>query len=347
MLRVDLDHLQSGMKLALPVRCRHSYKVLLNAGVVINQQQIDKLKRLSSADVYVFCPDFANYPGQEMYQSAVAIMYDVFQSISAGKMVDVRKVGTVIDSIVEQLHAKDKMLVQLAKINDADSYSVSHCVNVCIYSLFIGTKIGLKPHELKTLGLGALLHDIGKLRIPDKILSKVGKLTDQEFSIIKNHSRIGYRSLNSSETMEDVRVIVRDHHEKCDGSGYPNGITADKITFLTKIVTVADIYDAVTADRAYRAKMLPHEGMEILMANYSAGKIDGRVVETFTREVICYPVGCVVRLSTGELGRVVDTSGISWRPKVAVVKGKTVSFIDLAVQTTIFIEEIVNYRWVV
>ncbi len=339
MRRVPLDCLEPGMKLALPIRCRHSYKVLLNAGIEITEKQIEIIKRLSPGIVYVFTPDFAGHPGQEIYNEAVTTMDNIFQNVFAGESVEMPEVKKVVNGIVEQVNSRDQILVQLARLNDADSYSVTHCVNVCIYSVFIGNLLSLSPRNLNTLGLGALLHDIGKLHVPEKLLHKAEKLTEDEFSIIKKHPLTGYNHLDDGESEEDVRVIVRDHHEKCDGSGYPYGITGEKITFLTKIVTVADIYDAVSSDRAYRPKMLPHEGMEILIANCSAGKIDRKVVDAFTRKVDAYPPGCLVRLNTGELARVAEGSSVSWRPKVAVQGNTSCHVIDLAKNPTIFITE--------
>lgn len=340
MRRVDLDCLKPGMKLALPVRCCYSYQVLLNAGVVITQKQIDKIKRMSPGSVYIFTPDFENHPGQQLYHEAVSTMDQTFQGIFAGEKIDMPEVKKVVNVIVGQLEKKNQILIQLARLNDADSYSVSHCVNVCIYSLFMGKLLGLSSEELNILGLGALLHDIGKIRVPENLLRKSGKLTQNEIMIIKDHPLTGYHSLDSGDTEETVREIVRDHHEKCDGSGYPFGITGEEISFLTKIVTVADIYDAVSSDRAYRPRMLPHEGIEILIANCSAGKLEKKVVDAFTREVVVYPPGCLVRLNTGEEAVVVDGSTVTWRPKVAIKGGQVV---DLASQPTVFITEIIKY----
>ncbi|HHX95411.1 MAG TPA: HD-GYP domain-containing protein [Clostridia bacterium] len=342
MLRVELDQLQAGMKLALPVRCRHSYKILLNAGTVINEEHVQRLKELNPADVYIFSPHFMDDPAQELYREAVSSMDDIFQEVISGNKVDVSRVKQVVNGIVEQLKINDQILVQLARLNDADSYSVSHCVNVCIYSLFIGSNLNLRNEQMQLLGLGALLHDIGKLYMPESLLRKGGKLSDREFSIIKDHPLIGYRSLEGTDTPEEVGDIVRDHHEKCDGSGYPYGIGGEKISFLTKIVSVADIYDAVTSDRAYRPRMLPHEGMEILLANCSAGKIDPQVVKLFTRKVVTYPPGCTVRLNTGEIAKVVESKALSWRPKVVVKKGNRVKFVDLAANPTVFISQIID-----
>jgi len=343
--RVDLDGLEPGMKLALPVRCRYSYQVLLNAGVVINEQHIKKIRRLKPSCVYIFSPDFANHPGQHLYHEAVSTMDNVFQNVFAGEKIDIPEVKQVVGGIMGQLEEKNQILIQLARLNDADSYSVSHCVNVCIYSLFIGKLLNLSREDLGTLGLGAILHDIGKLHVPEALLRKPAKLSDNEFSIIKDHPLTGYKSLDDQDAGDEVRKIVRDHHEKCDGSGYPNGLHGDEISFLTKIVTVADIYDAVTSDRSYRTKMLPHEGMEILIANCSAGKIEKKIVDVFTREVIIYPKGCLVRLNTGELAEVTDGSTVTWRPKVQIKEGRKTRVVNLALEPTVFISEILRYNY--
>ena len=343
MKKILFEDLKPGMKLALPIRCGLSYQILLNAGTVINEKHVKRLRTLKAIEIFVHTPEFADYPAKELYNEAVANMDEIFSEFLLEKEIDVPRVKKAVDGVIDHLTAEQHILLQLTRLNNADSYSVSHCVNVAIYSLFLGLKMGLSEQELRNLGLGAILHDIGKLGVPEEILKKPQSLTDEEYSIIKNHPLEGYNALKKNDLSADARMVVRDHHERCDGSGYPFGKEEKDIHKLARIVSIADIYDAVTADRVYRPKMLPHEGLEILLANCAGNKLDQKMVKVFMREICVYPVGSVVRLSTGEIGRVIDfPRDAPYRPTVAVERGDEVFLVNLMKEPTVFIAEIIS-----
>ncbi|NLK01282.1 MAG: HD-GYP domain-containing protein [Clostridia bacterium] len=343
MRNVAVEGLKPGMRLALPIRCQVSYKILLNAGVVIKDSHIQRLREINPGGIYIETPEFSKHPAKELYNNAVTTMDKIFESFAEKTPVDMRLVRGTVRNVASYLNKESHVLMQLARLNNADSYSVSHCVNVCIYSLYMGSKLDLGKGDLNILGTGAVLHDIGKLGIPLNILRKPGGLTPDEYIMIKRHPLVGYDLLSQANVKEEVKDIVLQHHEYCDGSGYPLGLAGDEINYLAKIVAVSDVYDAVTTDRAYRPKMLPHEGMEILVANSSANKLDSRLVSTFLHGICMYPLGSTVRLNTGEVGKVINfLRNYPSRPFVAVKQNKSTKVVSLMEEPTIFISEIID-----
>lgn len=343
MRRITIDELKPGMRLALPIRCHLSYNTLLSAGTVISKKHILHLREIDPGGIYIETPEFDKHPGKKLYYNAVTTMDQIFENLFTKNRADMSSVKDVVENIAAHLGREQHILMQLARLNNADSYSVSHCVNVCIYALFLGHKFHFKESVLKILGTGAMLHDIGKLKIPRNILRKPASLTPEEYMVIKRHPLIGYHLLANTAVSREVKEIVCQHHENCDGSGYPFGKIGEEINDLAKIVSIADVYDAVTTDRAYRPKMLPHEGMEILVASSSANKLDYRYVSVFMHEICMYPIGTVVRLNTGEVGKVVGSSrNFPSRPRVAVKQNTSIKVINLIKEPTIFISEIIS-----
>ncbi len=198
------------------------------------------------------------------------------------------------------------MLVNMIDLKVFDDYTYSHSVNVAVLSIIIGVTMGLGRKELTKLGLGALLHDIGKVFIDKDIVNKPGKLTDEEFSSMKMHSKLGYDYVRDRFQLPvKSYVAVLDHHERYDGSGYPNSKKGDEISDFGKMIALADVYDALTSERPYRKALPPSEAMEYIMGN-SQVHFDPELVKVFSRKVAPYPVGTLVKLSNGMTGLVVE-----------------------------------------
>ena len=189
-----------------------------------------------------------------------------------------------------------------------DNYTYAHCVNVAVISIILGISLNLSKKNLTYLCIGALIHDIGKSFIPKEILQKPGKLTHEEFEIIKNHPRYGYDFLRKSFNLSShIKLIVLQHHERFDGLGYPNGIIGNKISYLARIVSIADVYDALTSDRPYKRAMCPSDALEYLMSN--AGTLfDHDIINVFCKIIIPFPQGTIVSLSNGDIGVVEETT---------------------------------------
>ncbi len=205
-----------------------------------------------------------------------------------------------------EISKNSNLMLQLATFKSYHQYTLTHSINVSIFSVFLGNALLVSPKFLKNLAFGGLLHDIGKTQISKQILDKPGPLDDAEFKIIKNHPEIGYNIIKANTDVDpEVLDIILHHHEKKDGTGYPDGLKNEEISLASKIVAVADIYDALTSDRSYRAKLLPHESIEYLFVNTSKKHLEEELVKTFINNVAIYPVGTMVELTDGRQGKVV------------------------------------------
>lgn len=208
----------------------------------------------------------------------------------------------VMEAILNDVSRQEDSMILLMDMNTADHYLYKHSLNVCVYSLVLGIASGYPEHQLMQLGLGALLHDIGKTQIPQKVLGKPQKLTDEEFKVMKAHAEIGYKILKDEPNIPLLAAhCAFQHHERLNGSGYPRGVQGKDIHEYAQWVALADSYDAMTSHRVYRPAMLPHQAVEVLYAG-SGTLYDQKKLELFRDKVAIYPPGLTVKLSTGETG---------------------------------------------
>lgn len=231
------------------------------------------------------------------------------------------KFTQLIRSIMDGLRSNEELLSLLADVYIYDNYIFSHSLNVALYSLAIGIELNLNEKQLETLGMGAILHDVGKMQIPFEVLGKSGKLDEEEYELVKKHSEYGFQLLKNIHNVSlHVAHCAYQHHERLDGSGYPRGLKKDEIHDLGKIIAVADVFDAVTSNRVYRRAMLPHEGLEILYAG-AGTKLEVPIVEAFRRAVAIYPNGLSVVLNDGRKGVVASQNvGIGDRPIIRILE---------------------------
>lgn len=227
-----------------------------------------------------------------------------------------------VRSVVDEILAGKAPVGGLAEISSVDSYTFAHSVDVCVLSVAAGVKLGYKKADLIKLGVGALLHDLGKTKVPLEILNKPGKLTPVEFAEIKKHPAWGYKLLLEEVDGEVDPVsaeVILNHHERYDGSGYPRGLKGDRIGEMAMVCAAADMYNAITTDRVYRPALPPHEAYEMLMGA-GGTLVDYRVIQGFLSCVEPYPVGSVVHLSTGEIACVISVNpSLPFRPKVVII----------------------------
>lgn len=251
----------------------------------------------------------------------------------------------LLNSIFDEMTQQQDTMVMISDMCLTDNYLFNHSLNVCLYSTLLGMSMGLSRDELMVLGLGSILHDIGKMKMPPEILFKTGKLTEDEFATIRRHTEIGYAMLKDLPNIPLIAAhCAFQHHERIDGSGYPRGIVGNDIHQYAKIIAIADVYDALTTHRIYRKAKLPHDAMELLYA--SAGtKFDKSLIELFFQKIAIYPLGMTVQLSTGETGVVVDLNASSLhRPIIRVLENESGEAlvepyeIDLSKHLTIMID---------
>ena len=266
---------------------------------------------------------YEEYSEEKLYKEAHATIRKVFALVRDNKEVDLSIVKKTVNEIIQMIISNETVMMQITGVRDIDNYTFLHCVDVCIYSVILGKKLGYSKEQLINLGIGAILHDIGKCKISLDILQKPDKLTDSEFSTMQLHTIYGCEIIKSAyELSTKVSNIAFQHHEKWDGSGYPLGIKAEFIDPFSRIVTVADIYDALTADRVYKKKVLPHIAAEYIKKN-SSKLFDPYIVDLFITNIAVYTEGTIVLLNTGEVGIVISSGENSCsKQKIKIIANK-------------------------
>ncbi len=269
---------------------------------------------------------------------------DVIHNVKNGHSIDTASTNEVSKTLVEDVLSAPDAIMNLMDIKSFDDYTFTHNINVSTISLFIGEALGLDKADLEDLGMGCMLHDVGKINIPLEILNKNGKLTDEEFAQMKSHPMKGYEILQRSKGIsERAKRIALEHHEKFDGSGYPNRISKETISLFGRICAVADVYDALTTDRPYRVAMQPYDAMKILVAGMDK-HFDPHILNTFIRKFSIYPAGSLVKMNNGSIALVLRNNPQAViRPVIKLItneKGRHVSErieIDLLTDKTLFI----------
>lgn len=323
---VHIDSIKEGMKLAKPLLGKND-ELLLNKGVVLFSSYVSKIKQQGYNGIYIEdelskeieIPDIID---EKIRFEAVRSVKNVFLNIEEGKGIPrhiYRSLTDIIDNIVDSILENKAALVNIIDLKAFDNYTFYHCVNVCILSIVIGKAFDLNKKQLYNLGMTAILHDIGKTFIHKEILNKNEKLSDGEFEIIKTHSLKGYCYVKDNFDVPAVSYVgILQHHEKYDGSGYPMGIEGEKISLFGRIVSVSDVYDAITSDRPYRKALPSFEAIEYIMGN-SGIAFDPAITKVFTQKIAPYPVGTSVCLSNNMTGLVVENyQDCCTRPKLKI-----------------------------
>lgn len=214
---------------------------------------------------------------------------------------DIRKITAIVEEILDQLLDRKDFVFSLSQLRSVDDYTYHHSVNVGVLSLIIGIELELSNEALLNLGMGAILHDIGKVMIPDEILNKPSKLTPEEYAEVKKHTLYGYQILIDAGFPEESAQIALYHHEKYDGSGYTYGLDRTKIPLFARIVAVADVYDAMSNDRVYQKRSAPDKVYREI-THLGDKHFDKDIMESFAKHICIYPTGTGVILNTGHRG---------------------------------------------
>lgn len=234
---------------------------------------------------------------------------------------DIKKIENLVDELLTEISYKSDLSYMAVELMGTDMSTYFHSVNTAIISLLMATDLKMSKAMCRSIGLGAILHDIGKVRINPEILNKVGVFEPEELLEMRRHAEGGYELIrNLPELSGVVKSIVLKHHEKLDGSGYPKGIRGEEIPDYVRIVTVADMFDAMTSDRIYRKRMAVHVALEYLMTE-CVSKIDKNIYECLTRKVIFFPPGTIVSLNEGSRAIVTHyNDSAPTRPKIRIIK---------------------------
>lgn len=226
----------------------------------------------------------------------------------------------MLETIMDEISAVDESMVLLTDMNTNDYNLYHHSLNVCLYTMVLGISYGYSRDEIRVLGLGALLHDIGKTRISSALIQKPGRLTDEEFREVQKHTEIGFKILKDEPNIPLISAhCALQHHERLNGSGYPRGLKGPETHEFAKWIAITDSYDAMTTHRVYKPAMLPHQAVEVMYAG-SGTLYEQKFLAMFRDRVAIYPPGMTVQLSTGETGVVSKIhSDVPHRPVVRVL----------------------------
>ena len=255
--------------------------------------------------------------GEEMHRAKKVMaegkraVVSMFQEARMGKSVSPEAANGLVEEISNSVSRNPGALISLARLKTADDYTYMHSVAVCAMMVALARALGLDEQQTREAGMAGLMHDLGKALIPAAILNKPGKLTDEEFAVVKGHPERGHELLVEGGSASDgVREVCLHHHEKMDGSGYPHHQKGDEISLLARMGAVCDVYDAITSNRPYKAGWDPAESIKKMTA-WCDGHFDEPVFHAFVKSIGIYPVGSLVRLTSGRLGVVTEQTAKS------------------------------------
>jgi HD-GYP domain len=310
-------------------------RVLVRSGLTLTKGIIQKIKNINILSIYIIdeysSEEIEDTIKPELRQRAILTIKEAFSNINKITVADkfskkeseyFNNIENMANSLIENVLSNKSVLLSLVDIRTMDNYVLySHSVNVAVTSLILGIALKLPKRQLQYLCTGALLHDVGKVLVPKEILMKTDAFTSEEISMLEKHPTLGYKYLSDTYNLSaHTKMVVLQHHERPDGSGYPNKLANEEISSLSKIVSIADTYDALSAGRPNQKPLFPSDVLEYLIAN--AGTLfDYDMVNTFCKVVIPFAKGTLVDLSTGDIAVIQETlPNFPLRPIVKVLK---------------------------
>jgi HD-GYP domain-containing protein (c-di-GMP phosphodiesterase class II) len=321
---MSTDNVKVNMQLARNIYSADG-NILLAEGLALTNNYINRLRTLGIMSLYITDRFIGKVEVDDLVRiqtknEANKVIKESMSNIRDGRNVSSEKAKKVISEILDEILSNRSISFNLVDIRAMNDYLFGHSLGVGILSLMIGVAAGYNFSHLRDLGLGAILHDIGKVMIPDSILNKAGALTPEEFAQIQKHAQFGYDILKKCNDISSVSAhIAWQHHEKVNGSGYPRGIKGKEIHEFARIAAIADVYDALSTDRIYRKRWLPHEALEFIR-DKNQEEFDPEFVELFIENIAPFPIGSMVQLSNNEKGVVIKIpKELSARPIVRVL----------------------------
>lgn len=334
MRRLALQDIELGMVIGEDIYNDFDVMVV-SSGSIINSNILGLLSRMSLDDVAIFEKSVEGEKKvfkvdnnlQATYGATVESFKSLFNSVKFGKQVVAEEIQDILGPMLEQVNSNKILAKSLWQIEACDEYTYDHSVTVSMTAALLAKWMGLSQEEINDIATAGLLHDIGKCNIPDEILKKPDRLTEDEFKVMKTHSTLGYLLLkNGNGFNEAILNGVYQHHEKFDGNGYPNKLKEEEIHLYGRIIAVADVYSAMTSNRVYRSKMSPFQVAKLIL-EYSFGYLDPMAVNIFLSNISNFYVGTIVKLNNGDIGQVVMVNKSEpYRPLVKVEE----VFVDLS-----------------
>lgn len=331
--KLHINSVSPGEKLARPI-LQENGNILLGAGVELNQRFIDRLANLGVDMLFIEDPltdglEPATAISDDTRKQASQAIFNTMNTLMKQPVIKGRTIAPemgrtfrkVFGDIIQDLMRREDVMVSLTNIHVADSYLFHHSLNVAILAGIMGLAKGYNRNQLEELGMGALMFDVGMIRLPKELLAKTGTFTPDERRQMERHTEEGF---NIIRAQHDISLLsahcALQHHERYDGSGYPRKLKRDEIHEYAQIVAIADVYDALTSARPHRKRFTPTEAIEFLFA---AGNtyFDLELIKIFCRHISIYPVATTVLLSSGQIGVVALNNPLAVnRPIVRIIK---------------------------
>lgn len=243
---------------------------------------------------------------RRLHGEANKVVRHILDDIRFGQKIQVARVEPLIDSMVESVFRNQDALLPLARLKNLDDYTFEHSVGVCALLVAFGRSMKLPKETIREVALGGLLHDIGKTQIPDSILNKPAKLTDDEFARMQSHVAESLRLLDGLPGIGAATLaVVGEHHERFDGTGYPFKKAGEGISLYGQMAAIVDVYDAITSEKVYNRGMQPTQALKKLL-EWSNHHFDPQLVQGFVRAIGIYPTGSLVRLESKRMGVVIE-----------------------------------------
>jgi HD-GYP domain-containing protein (c-di-GMP phosphodiesterase class II) len=318
-------NLKKDMKLAKSIY--ENGNILLNIGVNKLYKYKDKLlelgiKHLYIEDKYSYDIKINDAIKEVTRRRGKKIIGNTFDKIKNGFLdINTKELKNVVEDITDELVLNEDVLLNLVSLKSTSIYTYEHSVNVSVICIALGKMLGYSENELYKLGMGGMLHDVGKTLIPEEIINKPDRLTEHEYQIIKNHPELGFNFLQQINSISPLsRIVVYSHHERVDGSGYPRGLKGKEIHEYARIAAIADVFDALTSDRVYRDKWPTYKAAEYIINN-TEKLFDYHLVKKFLPQISFYPNGAEIILSSGYRAIVKDQNiGFPTRPILRLIE---------------------------
>jgi putative nucleotidyltransferase with HDIG domain len=331
-------------------------RVLLGEGTILKPGYKMRLTQMGVFSLYINDEFSAGIEAEDLItektrQETKEIIHKEFKKFVNKQGPTLDEINKALDSIIDDILSREEVIINVIDIKSKDNYLYEHSVHVCALSVIMGLVLGYSTPHLKELAVGAILHDLGKLLTPQDIVekSRTSDLTDEEVEAIKTHPLDGYEIINEKYDLSYIsKAIILMHHENCDGSGFPLGLTEDKLHETVKLVAVCNTFDNLTSDFSNYKKIEVYEALEYLIA-MSDTKFDKTIVNAFIKTVAAYPSGTLVKLNTGACGIVIKQNmAFVSRPVINLIfdengtKLDVPKQMDLSLETTLFIVDTVD-----
>ncbi len=328
----SIDKLDIGMILDKDVIDIKTGAVLIPENTAITKAYIEKLNIHGIHFVFtkeeVIPEGLRNEGLTKEYSKVENTLNNIFNEIKEGKKLESDRITSEMNNFVKEIALERDILTQMRLLRKTDDYTFNHSLGVSILAITLGKWLNYSQDEIEDLSIAGLFHDIGKLKISDKIVKKPGKLTEEEYLEMKKHPLYSYEMLLETKRFnEDILLGILNHHEKIDGTGYPNGIKGDKIHEYAKIIAICDIYHAITSNRVYRDKDSPLRAADYLRQE-SFKSLDPHITQVFLKNISTFYVGNKVLLSDGSTGIIVYIHPQDETKPIVQVDDKFIDFLQ-------------------